>query len=89
MFLLHSPFYNWKHHLKPFGHIGGEKHGEEKGYSLSELRMTVFVEQPLASPGLAKEWSCQNYAPSTDARLLFRMTNGRNGCTRFAQFLAE
>ena len=50
----HSLFHDWKHHLKLFGICGAVKQGEEEGDLLTLLIMTVFVEQPMTSPGSAK-----------------------------------
>ena len=51
----HSLVYDWKSYLKPFGRGSFVKSGEEKDELVNEWVTKVFVEQPLASHGSAKQ----------------------------------
>ena len=61
----HSLLYDWKYHLQPLGRDGAIQPLKEKGdlvtNLINEWITTVFVEQPLASPGLLKIIWKQNY----------------------------
>ena len=58
----HSLFYDWLRYLLQFESGGGVNMREEEDEFVSDLVTTVFVEQPMASPGLLyTELSCLTY----------------------------